>query len=72
MNCIGICGKYKASSVKLTNNVRYAIGQKYCSNCQIFTKWDGLRCPCCNLQLRTNPRNQKSKKNQKIEAGIRI
>jgi len=66
MTCRGICDKHKAISGHKTNNERYRIGQKYCSQCEIFTKWDGLRCPCCSFMLRTKPRNQKSKQKLKI------
>ncbi len=33
---------------------RYTEGQKRCSVCEIFIRWDGdPYCPCCNYKLRT-------------------
>ena len=72
MSCKGICDNYKSISGKITNNERYIIGQKYCSQCEIFTKWDGVRCPCCSFMLRTKPRNKKAKQRLKIKLEIRV
>ncbi|GFN40285.1 MAG: conserved hypothetical protein [Marine Group I thaumarchaeote] len=40
---------------------RYQVGQKRCNECDIFMKWDGLFCPCCNTRLRSNSRYTKYK-----------
>jgi len=40
---------------------RYAAGQKRCSICEIFIIWDGANCPCCGMNLRTNPRNTQNR-----------
>ena len=50
MPCKEICTRHKASG-------RYANGNKRCHQCDLFIKWDGLRCPCCGYKLRTRPRN---------------
>ena len=50
MTCKGICIRHKAS-------YRYATGNKRCQVCEIFIKWNGLRCPCCGYKLRNRPRN---------------
>jgi hypothetical protein len=50
MTCKGICIHHKASG-------RYVDGHKRCQQCNIFIKWEGLRCPCCRYQLREGPRN---------------
>jgi hypothetical protein len=57
MTCKGFCEKYKVSKPSDSALGRYAMGQKRCSPCEIFIKWDGLWCPCCNRVLRTKPRN---------------
>ena len=54
MPCVGICVRYKASG-------RYDLGHKRCKRCDLFIKWDGLRCPCCRYKLRTKRRNFKFK-----------
>ena len=59
MSCKGICHRYKA--LKPYGGNRYASGQKRCQVCEIFLKWDGLNCPCCNYKVRGNPRNIKWK-----------
>jgi hypothetical protein len=50
MPCKGICIRHKASGP-------YATGNKRCQQCELFIKWDGIRCPCCRYKLRTRPRN---------------
>lgn len=57
--CKNICLKYKASKPVLSG--RYRQGQKRCQICEIFIKWEGQYCPCCNMRLRTKPRNLKYK-----------
>ena len=49
MTCKGTCIRHRVSG-------RYANGHKRCQHCNIFIKWEGLRCPCCAYQLRTGPR----------------
>ena len=59
MTCKGICTRYKAQ--KPVGTGRYASGQRRCQICEIFSKWEGLWCPCCGYRLRTKPRNLKYK-----------
>jgi hypothetical protein len=54
MPCKGICIHYKAPG-------RYATGNKRCHQCNLFIKWNGLLCPCCECRLRTRPRHSKFK-----------
>ena len=54
MTCNGTCIRYKVSS---SGNKHYELGHKRCSTCEIFIKWDGLHCPCCNAILRTRPKS---------------
>jgi hypothetical protein len=68
--CKGICSRYKAQ--KPVGTGRYADGQKRCQICEIFIRFEGHRCPCCNYNLRTKPRNPKLKaKLQRLEDGQR-
>ena len=57
--CAGKCKQYKA--LKPRKIGRYASGQKRCNFCEIFVNYDGLKCPCCNKQLRSLPRSRKDK-----------
>jgi hypothetical protein len=54
MPCKGICIRYKSSG-------RYATGNKRCHQCNLFIKWGGVSCPCCECRLRTRPRHSKFK-----------
>ena len=55
MTCRGICVRYKATKSNSFNS-HYALGNKRCSRCEVFIKWDGIHCPCCKLILRTSPK----------------
>ncbi|WP_316505628.1 hypothetical protein [Nitrosopumilus sp.] len=55
MPCNGICYRYKVTKPPMPNT-RYGVGQKRCTACDIFTDWDGRRCPCCSGMLRTKPK----------------
>lgn len=67
VGCKGICirfqniggGKYSA----------YRLGYKRCSECGIYIKYQGIRCPCCRYPLRSNRRSsniyRKSEKSTK-------
>jgi len=58
MACKGIC---LSLDVAKQSHGRYAKGWKRCSRCDIYIKWEGLRCPCCSSKLRTMPRKIKYK-----------
>ncbi|MFL6402302.1 MAG: hypothetical protein ACJ71M_02325, partial [Nitrososphaeraceae archaeon] len=49
---------------------RYRTGHKRCKACDIFLKWDGLRCPCCGYKLRTTQTNIKLKAKLREERKI--
>jgi len=68
MTCKGICIRYKAT--KPNGVSRYQIGQKRCNICNVYIKWDGLFCPCCNYRLRSNTHYMKYK--EKFEKIHRI
>lgn len=55
--CRGICERLKQAS--FTNNLRYKIGQKWCSLCALFFFTEENACPCCKTRLRTKPRSKK-------------
>ena len=57
MGCKGTCTKHKVT--KQFGASRYDIGQKMCSVCNIFMKWDGVYCPCCGNRIRSKPRTIK-------------
>jgi len=57
--CNGNCKKFHVT--RKFGKQRYLEGQKRCNTCEIFLKWDGLWCPCCNNRLRLSPRNGKNK-----------
>ena len=52
--CNSVCEKYRAT--RPIGGLRYSSGQKRCTSCSIFIKWEGLFCPCCGYKLRTMPR----------------
>lgn len=59
MKCNNICQNHKAKKPK--HGGRYEDGQKRCNSCDIYIKYDGLFCPCCNLRLRMSSRYTKFK-----------
>jgi hypothetical protein len=60
----GICMRHKASG-------RYANGHKRCNRCNLFIKWNGLRCSCCSNRLRIGPRAYKYKEKLREQKLIR-
>lgn len=59
MGCNGVCENFKAFKPDVGG--RYENGQKRCQTCQIFIYFDGMYCPCCNVQLRVSSRYVKLK-----------
>jgi hypothetical protein len=59
MSCKGICIRHKASKPSAAVLGRYTMGQKRCSTCDIFVKWEGVQCVCCGHMLRTRPHSSK-------------
>jgi hypothetical protein len=45
--------------VSFTNNLRYKIGQKWCSLWGLFLLIEENTCPCCKTRLRTKARSKK-------------
>jgi len=60
MTCKGICASHKASG-------RYATGNKRCTECNLFIKWEGFFCPCCGHKFRIGPRVFKFKEKLRIK-----
>ena len=59
MSCKGKCEAIRG--LKPGNGSRYASGQKRCNECELFILYDGVRCPCCNLKLRSKPRHRQDR-----------
>jgi hypothetical protein len=57
--CKDICHRYKAPHT--LKSKRYENGQKFCDQCAVFIKWDGIWCPCCGHKLRVKPKMLRSK-----------
>lgn len=55
--CNDLCERYKARRV--TTHFKYGEGQKWCSVCSVFLVAATIRCPCCNIKLRTKSRTKK-------------
>ena len=65
MTCKGICMRHKVSG-------RYVNGHKRCQHCNIFMKYDGLRCPCCAYKLRAAPRHFRYKAKLREQKQVEI
>ena len=55
--CRGLCERLRPTSP--TNNLRYKVGQKWCSLCALFFFTEENSCPCCKTRLRTSPRSKR-------------
>ena len=55
MSCRGICSKHACYTP--VKKIDYAKGMKVCMTCDraVFVGLQGIRCPCCNKNLRTRP-----------------
>jgi hypothetical protein len=58
--CNGICTLYQ--TVGGGNHSVYQAGYKRCTECGIYMKYVGNRCPCCGCVLRTKGRKYKRKR----------
>ena len=56
LSCKGYCSKY--GSKKGGKYSLYAQNFKRCTECAIYIKYDGNRCPCCKYPLRTKRRSK--------------
>lgn len=68
MSCKGICIKHKVK--KAFGGGWYDSGAKRCNICELFIKWDGIRCPCCSCILKTQPTTTKNKEKLKVRMTI--
>ena len=64
MVCQGICHRYKITKGKQDESW-YKKGDKRCTTCAIYIKWEGLWCPCCGYMLRNKPKGNQYRKNIK-------
>jgi predicted amidophosphoribosyltransferase len=53
--CKGICQRFR--NIGGGRNSVYELGFKRCSECGIYIKFAGPKCPCCKLPLRSKKRN---------------
>ncbi len=51
--CNGICLQYEVTKTK---NGWYVEGVKRCHTCEIFIKWNNIKCPCCKGRLSGRPK----------------
>ena len=58
--CKNICKLYKLRRNNASPSY-YDLGCKRCVECEVFLKYDGMRCPCCDRILRIKPHNNISK-----------
>lgn len=61
-DCKEICIRQKNTTK--SNRYSYSPGMKRCKPCSIWFFGKFLRCPCCNVLLRSNPRRGRKKKLQ--------
>jgi hypothetical protein len=59
MTCKGICIRHQA--VRPLDGYRDSNGQKRCRVCDLFIKWDGVKCPCCGMTLSTRLHSRSKK-----------
>ena len=52
--CHDRCNKFTQNGV--SNKKSYENGFKWCSCCCEYLRFEGLRCPCCNITLRSGPK----------------
>lgn len=69
MTCKGICTKYQVT--KQFGKSWYEGGNKMCTVCDIFIRYNDVRCPCCNFSLRTRPRNNKNNRQFDEKQGVK-
>ncbi|MDH3278338.1 MAG: hypothetical protein OEM21_09610 [Nitrosopumilus sp.] len=55
--CSGVCERMKTQG--LSNKLRYASGQKWCSLCALFLVTERTVCQCCKTRLRSKPRSKR-------------
>ena len=56
IGCKGICNQFLTSGGGMIS--RYRMGFKRCTECNLFIKYEGIRCPCCSHVLRTKSRSR--------------
>ena len=55
IGCKGICHRFR--NIGGGKYSAYELGFKRCSECDIYIKFAGPRCPCCRYPLRSKKRN---------------
>jgi hypothetical protein len=57
MSCKNICIEYKAK--KSYHATYYENGVRRCTECEVFIRWNKIRCPCCGTCLRIRTHDAK-------------
>ena len=73
MSCRGICSKHACYTP--VKKIDYAKGMKVCMTCDraVFVGLQGIRCPCCNKNLRTRPQyHGKKGRHARQAAGLHL
>ncbi|HWP78708.1 MAG TPA: hypothetical protein VNL34_03550 [Candidatus Nitrosotenuis sp.] len=66
--CKGYCKtkyRYLLGEISLKYN-----GQKRCGVCDVYMRWDGVKCPCCRSVLHVRPRHSRAKNRYYETEGI--
>jgi hypothetical protein len=56
---------------RIADRDSFKLGYKRCRKCEIYIKYDGHRCPCCQNRLASGPKNAKSKRLLNESIGIK-
>ena len=64
MACRNICHMYPIETRKFNERI-YSGNNKRCSRCEVFIRYEGIRCPCCNMMLKYTVRDRKSIKTKR-------
>ena len=60
MVCKGICSNPIYEKKKSVRGA-YKLDYKRCTQCDIFIKWDGIFCPCCNNRMKHSPKKSSAR-----------
>jgi hydrogenase nickel incorporation protein HypA/HybF len=59
LSCKGVC-KTKYREFLGDSKLKYN-GQKRCGACDIYLRYDDIKCPCCKSILHVRPRHSRAK-----------
>src|SRR5688572_24439025 len=70
--CNNRCARIAFKVRRMANQSLYGLDLKYCCECEKYLKWNTNRCPCCNLRLRTRPRDSGGKRSFLLSNSSRV